>query len=105
MLQGISERSNPDEVLCGDLTTRFDFYRHEFAGFFQNEVHFMPCAIAPKMQLAVLCIEGTPSVQSLKQSLLQPKTGIQALSGFCRRLDNQLTRRQDHNLSRATSGP
>src|SRR5271157_141894 len=52
--QGISERANPNQVTCGHLTARLNFQRYPLAGFFQNEIHFVPRTVAPIMQLAPL---------------------------------------------------
>ena len=66
-LQIIPEGANSSCVPGGYLAACLDFQCNQLAGLFQNEIHFVPRAIAPEVQLALLRIEGAPCLQGLEQ--------------------------------------
>jgi hypothetical protein len=57
-LQIIPEGANSSCVTGGYLTACLDFQGDQLAGLFQNEVHFVPRAVAPEVQLALSWIEA-----------------------------------------------
>jgi len=70
------------------LAACLDFQCDKSAGFFQDEIHFVPGTVAPVVQPALLRIERAPCLEYLKKGLLQPETRVHAGRYIGRRFDS-----------------
>jgi hypothetical protein len=59
-LQIIPEVANSSCVTDSYLSACLDFQCDQLAGLFHDEIHFVPRAVTPEVQLALLRIEGRP---------------------------------------------